>query len=178
MLQPEFGSPTTLIDRQTLADRVGDLARQISADYADKPLLIVGGRQVRGCSWPICCALSIPVSCDFVMLSSYGERSTSSGQISLKLDRSFPVEGRHLLLVEDIIDTGNSMPWLIRHLQQKSPASVRLCALLDKPARRKAPVTIDYLGFTVPDQFIVGYGIDYAEQYRHLDFVGCLDLPS
>jgi hypoxanthine phosphoribosyltransferase len=118
--------------------------------------------------------LTIPVRSDFIKISSYGDSTTSSGNVKLQLDVSIPAQGQHLLLVEDIVDTGTSSYWLLEHLRQKGPASLKLCALLDKPSRRQTPVPIDYLGFTIPDRFVVGYGIDYAEHYRQLPYVGYL----
>ena len=118
--------------------------------------------------------LNIPVHCDFVRLSSYGAGRDTSGAVQLLLDITYAARGQDILIVEDIVDTGTAMPWLVEHLRRKEPASIRLCALLDKPARRRTPVAIDYVGFAIPDHFVVGYGIDYAERYRELDFVGYL----
>ena len=168
-----------LISAESIARRIQELARQISADYAGKRLLVVG--VLKG-AWVFMAdllrQLTIPVRCDFVMLSSYGAGTTSSGQITLRLDLSTPAAGQDILIVEDIIDTGHSMPWLIAHLEKQQPASIRLCALLDKPSRRQVPVRIDYLGFTVPDRFIVGYGIDCAEEHRELPYVGFLEAKE
>jgi hypoxanthine phosphoribosyltransferase len=165
-----------LLSADQIALRVRELGQEISRDYAGKSPLFVG--VLKG-AWVFMAdlvrQLTIPVHCDFVMLSSYGTGTTSSGQIGLRLDLSTPVAGQDLLIVEDIIDTGHTMPWLIAHLEKRQPASIRLCALLDKPSRRRLPVRIDYLGFTVPDRFIVGYGIDCAEQYRELPYVGYIE---
>jgi hypoxanthine phosphoribosyltransferase len=165
-----------LISAEELSRRVHELARQISADYAGKCPLVVGA--LKG-AWVFMAdlvrQLTIPIRCDFVMLSSYGAGTTSTGRMNLRLDLTMPAAGQDILLVEDIIDTGHSMPWLIAHLEKQKPASIRLCALLDKPARRQTPVKIDYLGFTVPDKFIVGYGIDCAEEHRELPYVGYVE---
>jgi hypoxanthine phosphoribosyltransferase len=162
-----------LIGSADLARRVQELGRQISADYADRPPLVVG--ILKG-AWVFMAdlvrQLSLPVRCDFVKLSSYGTGIETSGAVRLDLDLSTPAEGEHILLVEDIVDTGLCVAWLLRHLQAKKPASVRLCALLDKPARRQTPISIDYIGFTIPDHFVVGYGIDCAERHRELPYVG------
>ena len=164
-----------LIDASRLGERVQVLAREISADFAGKPLLVVGVLQgafvfmadlVRG--------LTIPVRCGFVMVSSYGENTVSSGQVELRLDLTQPVEGQHVLLVDDIVDTGISVASLVERVIRRGPASVRICALLDKPTRRRVPVKVDYLGFEVPDRFVVGYGIDWAGRYRELPYVGYL----
>jgi hypoxanthine phosphoribosyltransferase len=165
-----------LITAEELTRRVGELARQISADYQGKHPVIVG--VLKGGFMfmaDLVRQLTIAVRCDFVKVSSYGTGTTSSGTIKLHLDLSISVENQHLLLIEDIVDTGTSSHWLLEHLRQKGPASVRLCTLLDKPSRRQSPVTIDYLGFSIPDRFVVGYGIDYAERYRQLPYVGYLE---
>lgn len=156
-----------------LAKRVQELANKISADYADKPLLVVGvlhGAYVFMAD--LVRQLKIPVRCGFVMVSSYGDDTVTSGQVRLRLDVTQPVEGEHVLLVDDIVDTGISVNWLINHIKGQGAASLRLCALLDKPARRRVPVVIDYLGFKIPDQFVVGYGIDCAGRHRELPYVG------
>lgn len=169
----ERNDPPCLISAERLAERVGQLADQISADYAGNMPLIVG--VLKG-AWVFMAdlvrRLTIPVRCDFVMLASYGMATESTGQVTLRLDLTEPAENRHIVLVEDVVDTGDSLRWLMDHLAKKSPASLRLCALLDKPARRRSTVKIDYLGFTVPDRFVVGYGIDCRERYRELPYVG------
>ncbi len=162
-----------LIPASRLAERVQELADEISTDYAEKPLLVVGvlhGAYVFMAD--LVRQLKVPVRCAFVMVSTYGDDTISSGQVKLRLDVTQPVEGEHVLLVDDIVDTGISVNWLIDHIKGRGPASVRLCALLDKPARRRVPVEIDYLGFETPDHFVVGYGIDCAGRYRDLPYVG------
>jgi hypoxanthine phosphoribosyltransferase len=166
-----------LFAAEQIAHRIGELARQISADHAGKELLVVG--VLKGAfvfMADLVRRLTVPVRCDFVKVSSYGMSKTSSGEVRLLLDLSLPVEGQHVLLVEDIVDTGTCGAWLLGHLRRQRPASLRLCALLDKQSRRQTPVTIDYLGFSIPDHFIVGYGIDCAERYRQLPYIGY--LPS
>jgi hypoxanthine phosphoribosyltransferase len=163
-----------LFSAETIAKRVQELAVEITTAYANQPPpLLVGA--LKG-SWIFMADLvrqiSVPICCDFVKLSSYGAGSTTTGQIKMQLDMTLPTKGQHLLIVEDIIDTGLSTDWLIRHLRGKQPASLRVCALLDKPSRRRVPVHIDYLGFTIPDHFVVGYGIDWAEQHRELPYIG------
>jgi hypoxanthine phosphoribosyltransferase len=165
-----------LLTEQQLRQRVGDLARQISADYAGKQLLVVG--VLKG-AWVFMAdlvrRLTIPVRCDFVKLSSYGEGTTTTGQVRIHLDVSASVKGYDVLIIEDIVDTGTCSLWLVDHLRRKNPASVRLCALLDKPVRRLAPVPIDYVGFTIADHFVVGYGIDWQEKYRQLPYIADID---
>jgi hypoxanthine phosphoribosyltransferase len=168
---------TPLISAGELAHRVGELANQISADYAGKQPLVVG--VLKG-AWMFMAdlvrQLTVPVSCDFVKLSSYGTGTSSSGQVTLRLDLTMPATGRHILVVDDIVDTGASLAWLIEHLASKKPETLRVCALLDKPAGRRVPVNIDYVGFTVPNCFVVGYGIDCAERYRELPYVGYVQM--
>ncbi|OAI38875.1 hypoxanthine phosphoribosyltransferase [Planctomycetaceae bacterium SCGC AG-212-D15] len=162
-----------LFSRAQLAERVAALGRQISADYAGKQPLVVG--VLKGAfvfMADLVRQMSIPIQCDFVVLSSYGAGTETSGEPRMLLDLKESPAGRNILIVEDIVDTGTSTAFLMQHLRGRGPASVRLCALLDKPARRRTPVPIDYVGFTIPDHFVVGYGIDHAERYRELDFVG------
>lgn len=162
-----------LIAAHELDRRVGELAARVSADYAGKQLLVVG--VLKG-AWVFMAdlvrRLTVPVRCDFLKASSYGMGTETSGEVRLLLDLSLPAEGQDVLVVEDVIDTGTCSAWLLEHLRRKGPASLRLCTLLDKPSRRVVPVAIDYLGFTVADHFIVGYGIDCGERYRELPYVG------
>lgn len=162
-----------LISAAEIQERVGALARQISADYAGREPLVVG--VLKG-AWVFMAdlvrQLGVPVTCDFVKLSSYGGATSTSGEVRLQLDLSLPAAGRDLLVVEDVVDTGTCLGWLLDHLWAKGPASVRVCALLDNPARRVRAVRIDYLGFTIRDCFVVGYGIDCGERYRELAYVG------
>ena len=164
-----------LIPASEISGRVRELGEQISADYAGKPLLVVGilhGAYVFMAD--LVRRLSIPVRCGFVMVSSYRDRTVTSGQVELRLDLTRSAEGEHVLLVDDVLDTGLSTSWLLGHLAKKDPASLRLCVLLNKPARRRVPVEIDYVGFEIPDRFVVGYGIDYADRHRQLPYVGYL----
>jgi len=161
-----------LISAEQIAGRIAELVGPIAADCAGRDVLLVG--VLKGSfifMADLMRALPCPTHCDFVKVASYG-LGTSSGQLTLHLDVTQPIEGRDVLLVEDIVDTGKTSAWLMDHLRQKGAAHVRLCALLDKPSRRLTPVAIDYVGFTIPDHFVVGYGIDCAEQYRYLPYVG------
>jgi hypoxanthine phosphoribosyltransferase len=164
-----------LLSAEVLADRVAGLAREISGDYADREPVLVG--MLKG-GWVFLADLvrhlTFPVLCDFVKLSSYGAGTATSGCVRLELDVSLDVEGRELLLVEDIVDTGLSVRWLLDHLQARRPAGLRVCTLLDKPSRRRVDVPLDYVGFTIPDRFVVGYGIDFCEWYRELPYIGYL----
>jgi hypoxanthine phosphoribosyltransferase len=168
-----------LIGEDKLAQRVAAMAREISDDYRDKPLLVVGvlhGAYVFMAD--LLRQLTIPVRTSFVMVSTYGNRTVSSGQVDLRLDLCEPVDGEHVLLIDDLVDTGVTTDWLIGHLQEKAPASVKLCTLLDKSARRRKSVTVDYVGFEIADHFVVGYGIDYAGRYRELPYVGYVEPPA
>ena len=162
-----------LIPAPRIAERVAELAREISRDYAEDSPVVVGVLQGAFVFMAdLLRRLTIPVQCDFVKISSYGDETTTSGTVKLHLDLTGSIEGKRILLVDDIVDTGISTSWLIDHLRRRDPAGVRLCALLDKPARRRAPVEIDYVGFEIPDRFVVGYGIDWAGRYRELPYVG------
>ena len=164
-----------LITGEEIAEKTAELARQITADYKDKdPLLICilkGGlmfladltRQVR-----------LPLEIDFMAVSSYGDATESSGVVRILMDLERNIQGRHVLIVEDIIDTGRTLNYIIHNLRTRGPASIKICTLLNKPARRLLDIPLDYVGFVIPDRFVVGYGLDYGEIYRNLPFVGVL----
>lgn len=157
------------ISRRRIAGAVRRLARRIEEDYPQELPLLVG---VLSGSFvfmaDLARALSRDAQIDFLRIASYGRGSVSSGSVTLRMDVAADVRGRHALIVEDIVDTGRTTEFAVRHLRRKGAASVRLCTLLDKPSRRVAPIEPDYVGFTVPDKFIVGYGLDYGERYRSL----------
>ncbi|MEX2047440.1 MAG: hypoxanthine phosphoribosyltransferase [Chloroflexota bacterium] len=164
-----------LIDEQAIAAKVRELGRAIADDYRGKDLVLVS--ILKG-ALPFLADLMrqmpIRLALDFLEVSSYGEATTSSGVVRILKDLAKPIEGREVVVVEDILDTGKTLAYVIEHLYSKHPASVRLCTLLDKPARRIVPIRIDYRGFEIPDKFVVGYGLDYAEWYRNLPFIGVL----
>ncbi len=165
-----------LISEEAIAARVAELGRQVTADYRGEPLTLVS--VLKG-SLPFMADLmrqiELPVRIDLMEVSSYGGTATeSSGLVRIIKDLSASIAGEHVLLVEDIIDTGLTLNYLVRYLRGKNPASLRICTLLDKPARRLAEIPVDYRGFEIPDQFVVGYGLDYGERYRNLRFVGVL----
>lgn len=169
--------PVTLISQRKIQKRVGELARQIEKDYQSasggkKPILICVLKGSFMLLADLIRCLKIPVECDFVAISSYGTKTVSSGKIKLKLNISHPIKNRNVIIIEDIVDTGLTTNFLINKLKQLSPKNIRLCTLLDKPDRRKIKVKIDYCGFRIPDKFVVGYGMDYNEQYRYLPYVG------
>lgn len=158
-----------LISRQEIKEAVVRLAKQIENDYKDKnPLLVSILKGSTVFLADLIREINIPLEIEFVRLSSYGKNTVSSGKVKIIQGIRCSISGRHVVIVEDIVDTGYSIAKLIKYLKNKNPRSVRVCALLDKPSRRKIPVLIDYLGFTVPDRFVVGYGIDFDEKYRHL----------
>ena len=164
-----------LFSEEQLKARVRELGEQITKDYAGEELVLVC--ILRGSyifMADLSRAIDLPISADFIALSSYGKGTSSSGQVELRKDLSDPVEGKHLLIVEDILDSGNTLYYLTNLLKTRHPASVRICTLLNKPERREKDIHPDYTGFTIPDAFVVGYGLDYAEKYRNLPYVGIL----
>jgi hypoxanthine phosphoribosyltransferase len=165
-----------LIPEERIAAKVAELGERISADYAGRTLTLVS--VLKG-SLPFMAdlmrSIELPVRIDLMEVSSYGGTATeSSGLVRILKDLSASIEHEHVLIVEDIIDTGLTLNYLVRYLRGKNPASLRICTLLDKPARRLVEIPVDYIGFTIPDQFVVGYGLDYGEIYRNLKFVGVL----
>jgi hypoxanthine phosphoribosyltransferase len=165
-----------LLTEDEIQNRIAELGHQISTDYAGRQLTLVS--VLKG-SLPFMAdlmrAITIPVRIDLMEVSSYGGASTeSSGLVRILKDLSASIQGEDVLIVEDIIDTGLTLNYLLRYLRGKNPATLRICTLLDKPARRLVDIAVDYIGFTIPDQFVVGYGLDYGEVYRNLRFVGVL----
>jgi len=163
-----------LVDEESIRSKVAELGRRISEDYRGESLLLVG--LLRGAVVflsDLMRAIDIPVQLDFIGISSYGAR-TDSGAVRLEMDLETDIAGIHVLIVEDIVDTGKTLSYLVQTLKARDPVSLRICALLDKPDRRLVPITVDYVGFEIPDKFVVGYGLDFAEGYRNLPFVGVL----
>ncbi|HET9457239.1 MAG TPA: hypoxanthine phosphoribosyltransferase [Candidatus Limnocylindrales bacterium] len=165
-----------LVTEEAIQAKVRELGARIGADYADRELTLVS--VLKG-ALPFMAdlmrSIAVPVRIDLMEVSSYGGTSTeSSGLVRILKDLSASIEGEHVLIVEDIIDTGLTLNYLLRYLRGKNPRSLRICTLLDKPARRLVDIEVDYVGFTIPDQFVVGYGLDYGEFYRNLRFVGVL----
>ncbi len=164
-----------LLDEVTLAKRIKEMGEEISKDYAGKEIIVIGilkGSVVFVAD--LVREITLPVSFDFMAVSSYGARTTTTGTVRILKDLDYDIEGKHVLIVEDIIDSGVTLSYLIEHLAGRKPASLKLCTLLSKPERRKVEVAVDYTGFTVPDAFLVGFGLDYAEKYRNLPFIGIL----
>jgi hypoxanthine phosphoribosyltransferase len=164
-----------LLDAETVATRVAELGAQLSADYAGRdPVLVSVLKGAFVFLADLMRAMDLRTSIDLMEVSSYGAATESSGQVRILKDLSKPIEGRDVIVVEDIIDTGLTLNYLLGYLADRQPASIRICCLLDKPARRLAEIPIDYIGFTIPDRFVIGYGLDYDERYRNLPYIGVL----
>ena len=166
---------SVLLTEEQVQTKVRDLAAQISKDYAGRDVLLVG--VLKGAfilMADLARHLTVPHEFDFMAVSSYGSATQTSGVVRILKDLDREIQGRDVLIVEDIIDTGLTLNYLLRYLRGKNPRSLRICALLDKPARRLVEIEIDYRGFTIPDSFVIGYGLDYGEVYRNLPFIGVL----
>lgn len=164
-----------LFSAETLQAKIKELGTAISRDYAGKELLMIG--VLRGAvifMADLARAIDIPVALDFMAVSSYGTSTDTSGVVRILKDLDESIEGRHIIVVEDIIDSGLTLNYLLEIIKSRDPASVKLCTLLSKPERRMVEVQVDYTGFVIPDAFVVGYGLDYAEKYRNLPFIGVL----
>lgn len=164
---------SVLISNEELQKRIKELAKQIDKDYEGKSIHLIC--ILKGSVFFTCALaeqLTLPVTMDFIQVSSYGSGTDSSGKIQIKKDLEESIEGRDVLVIEDIIDSGNTLSYLLPELKKRKPASICLCTLLDKPERRTADVTVEYTGFEVPDKFVVGFGLDYAQKYRNLPYVG------
>ena len=164
-----------LFSEEQLKNRVREIAQQITADYQGNEIMLIS--VLRGSfvfMADLCRAIDLPCTLDFMAVSSYGKGTKSSGQVQITKDLSEDISDRHIIVVEDILDSGNTLSYLLKILENRHPASIRLCTLLDKPDRRVKPVEVHYSGFTIPDAFVVGYGLDYAEKYRNLPYIGIL----
>ena len=161
-----------LFDEATLGERIRELGARITADYTGKDLVVIG--VLKGCFLflaDLSRAIDTPHAIDFLGLSSYHGGTQSTGEVRITSDLARPIAGKHVLVVEDIIDTGLTMQYLLQNLQTRQPASVSICSLLFKPETNRIPVKIDYLGFEIPNHFVVGYGLDYDELYRNLPYL-------
>ena len=175
-MSPVEAIDEVLIDEAALGERVAALGREISSDYAGRELLLVG--VLKGAVFfmaDLMRSLTVPCEVDFMAISSYGTASTSSGVVRILKDLDIPIERRDVLIVEDIIDSGLTLSYLRRTLEARGPSSLEVCALLTKPARREIDVPVRYVGFEIPDCFVIGYGLDFAERYRNLPYVATLD---
>lgn len=160
---------------EELEKRVKELGEQISGDYQGKELLVIG--VLKGANVflaDLVRRIGLPLEIDFIAAASYGSSTESSGVVRLLKDLDYPIENRHVLLVEDLIDTGLTLHYLAENLKARQPASFQICTLLDKPERRKVSMEVDYKGFDIPDEFIVGYGIDFNQKYRNLSYIATL----
>jgi hypoxanthine phosphoribosyltransferase len=164
-----------LLTGEQIRSRVAELGAMLSTDYADRdPVLVSVLKGSIVFLADLIRSMEVPLSLDLMEVSSYGSATESSGQVRILKDLSMTIEGRHVIVVEDIIDTGLTLNYLLKYLWDKGPASIRICCLLDKPARRLAEILIDYRGFTIPDRFVIGYGLDFDERYRNLPYIGVL----
>jgi hypoxanthine phosphoribosyltransferase len=164
-----------LIDADALRGRIAELGEEISAYYEGRDLLLIG--VLKGAVFFIADLmrhLTVPCEVDFMAISSYGAQTDSSGVVRILKDLDINIEGRHVLVVEDIIDSGLTLSYLMRNLESREPASLEVCALLTKPERREIDVPVRWIGFEIPNKFVIGYGLDFAERYRNLPYVGVL----
>ena len=165
-----------LLDEETVEKRICEVAAQISEEYKGKEIHMIC--VLKGGVFFMCelaKRITVPVTLDFMSVSSYGDDTKSSGVVKIVKDLDQPLEGRDVLIVEDIIDSGRTLSYLIEILKKRNPASLKLCTLLDKPERRVKEVHVDYTCFNIPDEFVVGYGLDYAQRYRNLPFIGVVE---
>lgn len=167
---------SVLLSEETVDERIAELGRQISKDYEGKEIhliCILKGGVFFACE--LAKRITVPVSLDFMSVSSYGNSKESSGIVKIVKDLDEGLEDKHVLIVEDIIDSGKTLNHLIPMLYSRKPADIKLCSLLSKPDRREVEVKIDYLGFEIPDAFVVGYGLDFAQKYRNLPYIGVVE---
>ena len=168
-----------LIPEDKVDERIAQLGEQISQDYAGKQVHLIG--ILKGSIFFICelaKRITVPVTMDFMSVSSYGAGTKTSGVVKLIKDLDEPISGKEVLVVEDIIDSGRTLSYLLQNLSSRHPASISLCTMLDKPERREVEVDVDYQGFSIPDEFVVGYGLDYDQRYRNLPYIGVLSLTE
>ena len=168
-----------MLTEEEVDRRIQEIGDQISKDYAGKQVHLVC--VLKGGSFFMCelaKRITVPVSLDFMSVSSYGDATSTSGRVRIVKDLDHTIEGKEVLIVEDIIDSGNTLHYLVDMLQSRKPAGIRLCTLLDKPSRREAEVEVHYCGFEIPDAFVVGYGLDYKQLYRNLPYVGVVEFEE
>ena len=164
-----------LYDEATIAAKVRELGARITKDYEGKEPFLVG--ILKGCfvfMSDLSKEIDLYCDIDFMAVSSYGSGTTTTGAVQIKKDLSRDIEGRDVIIIEDILDSGVTLSYLTKYLENRNPASIKICTLMDKPARRRTDIKADYIGFVCPDEFVVGYGLDYDEKYRNLPFIGVL----
>ena len=168
-----FGRP--IVSQEQMRSRIRELGRQISADYAGKDLVLVGVLKGAYAFYAdLARAIRIPIRVDFIVVTSYGKRANTSGKVKLVTELTEQIKGRDVLLVEDIVDSGLTVQYLMKSLMKKKPRSLRVCTLLSKPDRRLVDVQVHYVGFKIPNQYVIGYGLDYQQQYRNLPYLAVL----
>lgn len=168
-----------MFTEEQITEKIKELGAQISKDYAGKEvtlICILKGASVFTCE--LAKRITVPVKFEFMQVSSYGDETESSGVVKIHQDLDEPIRGKNVIVCEDVIDSGRTMHYLFKVLEQREPATLKLCSLLDKPDRRVVDVDIDYTGFSIPDEFIVGYGLDYAQKYRNLPYIGIITLDK
>ena len=172
-----FGRP--IVTQEEMRARIRELGKQITADYMGKDLVLVGVLKGAYAFYAdLARAIRIPLRVDFLMVTSYGSRAKTSGKVKMVTELTEEIKGKDVLLVEDIVDSGLTAQYLVKALGKKKPKSIKLCALLSKPARRTVDVTIDYEGFRIPNKYVVGYGLDYQQKYRNLPYLAVLDVAE
>ena len=168
-----------MFSEEQVQNKIVEIAEKLNKEYAGQSLHLIC--ILKGSIFfftELAKHLTIPVTMDFMVVSSYGNGTSSSGNLEIRKDLEEPIEGLHCLIVEDIIDSGNTLYYLMDVLRQRKPASLRLCTLLDKPDRRVKDVHVDWTGFEIPDEFVVGYGLDYAQKYRNLPYIGVVEVAE
>jgi hypoxanthine phosphoribosyltransferase len=176
VLDPDGLISDVLVEAAPLSQRVTELGEELSRDYAGRDLLLVG--VLKGAVFfmaDLVREITVPCEIDFMAVSSYGSGTDSSGVVRILKDLDANIEGRHVVIVEDIVDSGLTLSYLVRNLEARQPASLEVCALLTKPERRKADIECRYVGFEIPNRFVIGYGLDYGERFRSLPYVAALD---
>lgn len=168
-----------MLPEEELTERICELGAQISRDYEGESVFVVG--ILKGAAFFTCelaKRITVPVIIDFMATSSYGAGTVSSGEVKVKKELDLDPEGKNVIICEDIIDSGNTLNFLLGYFKEKNAKSVKLCAMLDKPDRREVDVKVDYTGFTIPDEFVVGYGLDYDQRYRNLPYIGVVEMDQ
>jgi len=169
-----FGRP--IVTQEQMRARIKELGKQIMTDYADKNLILVGILKGAYAFYAdLCRAIRLPLRVDFLVVSSYGSQAKSAGKVKVVSDLTEDIKGKDVLLVEDIVDSGLTVQHLVRRLSERKPRSIRVCALLSKPARRTVNVPLHYVGFEIPNKYVIGYGLDYQQKYRNLPYLAVLD---